>query len=38
MTNLQFLLVFGIVPVGALVIALLLFYTTPGNHQPHPGE
>jgi hypothetical protein len=37
MTNLEFLLVFSIVPVGTLVIAAVLFYTT--RQAPHqPGE
>lgn len=41
MTDLEFLAVFSIVPLGALVIAAALFWLTdpkPRIHKLHPGE
>lgn len=41
MTDLTFLAVFSVVPLGALVIAAALFWMTdskPRNHHMHPGE
>jgi hypothetical protein len=37
MTDLEFLLVASIVPIGALIIAALLLYTT-RETPPQPGE